>query len=351
MTETPVVINGHFRKQDVTGVQRYAREVVRGFRQKAYPHRYVEPPASIASNTLRQLWMQTVMPLKIRGDELLWSPTNIGPVFNENQVITLHDISDQLYPQWFEDRYTRWRSLILPPLLKRVKGIITVSEYSKRTINEQFPQTKGKVQVIYNGVRTDHFYPREQEETDALRKGFNLQKPFILTVGSIDPRKNIDGILEAWNRLPADITEEVELVIAGGSIHTFSFEVDRDIAESVRFLGYVSDDVLPGLYSAAELFVYPSLFEGFGLPVLEAMACGTPVVTSNTSALKELAQGYALTVNPRKPEEIAGAIDHMIGSEELCEDLAHRGQQYAQGFQWNAAADKTYEYLVQKYRE
>lgn len=346
-----IVINGHFRQQRMTGVQRYASEIIREFERKKLPHRYVGPPASLRSDALRQLWMQGVMPLKIADDDLLWSPTNIGPAFHRNQVVTLHDIADRLHPEWFDARFVRWRSLILPSLLKRVKGIITVSEFSRQTIIEKFPQAEGKVKVIYNGVRTDHFYPRRDKEIAALRKEFELHKPFVITVGSLDPRKNINGMLKAWNQLPAAFRKETELVVVGGKPHTFAFRIEEVADPSVRFLGYVRDQALPGLYSAAEAFIYPSLFEGFGLPVLEAMACRTPVVTSNTTSLMELAENHAVTVNPHEPEEIAEAVSRVRGSAELRHHLAGRGYRYAQNFQWSKAADETYEFLMTKGQE
>src|SRR5699024_269987 len=123
MKELPLVINGHFLPQTIAGVQRYAYEIIRQFKKQRHSFRYVKPPGSLRSDMLRQLWMQGAMPFKMEGEELLWSPTNIGPVAKKNQVITLHDISDQLYPQWFDRKYVQWRSFILPPLLKRVKGI------------------------------------------------------------------------------------------------------------------------------------------------------------------------------------------------------------------------------------
>ncbi|HLR24628.1 MAG TPA: glycosyltransferase family 1 protein [Fodinibius sp.] len=348
MKEFPLAINGHFLPQTVAGVQRYAYEIIRQFEQQGHSFRYVKPPGSLQSDTLRQLWMQGVMPFKMKGDELLWSPTNIGPVAKKNHVITLHDISDQLYPEWFDRKYVQWRSFILPPLLKRVKGIITVSEYSKQTILEQFPFTKGKVKVIYNGVETDHFYSRDRQEIAALRRKFDLHKPFVITVGSLDPRKNLNGLLEAWNQLPEMMRKETDLVVAGGGMKTFAFEIKEKIDNSVRFLGYVPDADLPGLYTAAEAFIYPSLFEGFGLPVLEAMACRTPVITSNSSSLQELADGYALTVDPHNSTAIAQALQRMLDSRKLRNELVEKAYSYARGFKWSVSAKKTYDYLKER---
>lgn len=346
-----IVINGHFKAQQATGVQRYAREIIKEFDRKGWDYRYVDPPQKLASDKLRQLWMQGGMPFQLSGAELLWSPTNIGPVFCRNQVLTLHDISDQLHAEWFDAQYVGWRSVVLPPLLKRVKGIITVSEYSKQTIIEQFPYTRDRIEVIYNGVRTDHFYLRPQEEIDVMKEKHKLQKPYVITVGSLDPRKNINGLIAAWNRLPERIRNEMELVIAGGEASKFAFQMEEEVDDSVRFLGYVPYEELPALYSGAIIFAFPSHFEGFGLPVLEAMACRTPVVTSNTTSLKELAEGYALTVNPKEPLEIASAIHKLLDSKEDRKQLTEKAYYYAQDFQWSRTAEKTRQYLVQKGQE
>ncbi|MGK7371039.1 MAG: glycosyltransferase family 4 protein, partial [Candidatus Halalkalibacterium sp. M3_1C_030] len=268
MSAVPFIINGHFRKQQVTGVQRYALELLKEFDRMEVSYSFAEPPENISSDTLRQLWMQFVMPLKLHKNSMLWSPTNIGPVYHKNQVVTLHDIADQLYPRWFSSKYVNWRRLILPKLIKNVKGIITVSEYSKQTILEKYPEANGKIKVIYNGVRTDHFYPRPTNEVEAVKQEFNIDKPFICTVGSLDPRKNISGLIKAWNMLSSEIRAELDLVIAGGAADKFQFKLEEKVDPSVRFLGYVDYTMLPALYTASEFFVYPSLFEGFGLPVL-----------------------------------------------------------------------------------
>ncbi len=180
-----LVINGHYKQQRVTGVQRYANEIVAQFRKYDLHFGWVEPPQSLSSDALRQLWMQAVMPAKIPNDKLLWSPTNIGPAMCENQVLTLHDIADQVHPEWFDSKYVQWRKLILPRLLSRVRRVITVSEYSKQSIAAHFPSADGKIDVVYNGVQTDVFYPRTKQEINQVRAAHNLNKPFVLTVGII----------------------------------------------------------------------------------------------------------------------------------------------------------------------
>lgn len=345
MSETGIVINGHFKNQQITGVQRYALEIIKEFDKLGQSYGFISPPDMLASDKLRQLWMQSVLPVKIADDQLLWSPTNIGPVFCENQVLTLHDISDQLHPVWFDPLYVKWRKVVLPKLLKRVRGIITVSEFSKRSIIDRYPFASEKIKVIPNGVRTSHFYPRDSEEISAIKEELQLHKPFIVTVGSLDPRKNINGLLKGWNSLPPDMRKEVELVVIGASAKKFNFHLDEEVDTSVRFLGYMDYKKLPAVYSGAMAFVFPSLFEGFGLPVLEAMACQIPVITSNSTSLKEIAGNRALMVNPEIPIEIGNAIQQLIESEDLRHTIGQKGYDYVQSFGWEKTAKQTWGYL------
>lgn len=341
MRACKLLINGHFRQQRITGVQRYGHEIIAQFDKKDIPYSWVLSPKTLPSDVLRQLWMQSFMPLKVPKGKLLWSPTNIGPVLCENQVLTLHDIADQIHPEWFDDKYVQWRKIILPRLLKRVRRIITVSHFSRASIIERFPQTQGKIEVIYNGVCTNHFYPRSEDEINILKRTLNLQKPFVLSVGSFDSRKNLNGLIKAWQMLPGWVHKEMDLVIAGAPAPKFSFRHGKNYKESVRFIGYVNDEQLPALYSAAQIFVYPSLFEGFGLPVLEAMACSTAVVTSNTTSLKELADHRALSVSPHEPEAIAEAVKTLLERNIVRKQYAAKGQNYANTFGWDKTAVQT----------
>lgn len=347
MNNRRLVINAHYKGQPVTGVQRYAIEILDQFNRLGVSYRPVEPPGRLNSQIARQLWMQAFMPGKISDGELLWSPTNMGPVACSRQVVTLHDISDQLFPHWFSRKYVTWRKVMLPGLLSRVSGIITVSEFSKKTIIERYPQAEEKIRVIPNGINRDQFYPRPEPEQEKAARKFGLEKPFAVTVSSLDPRKNIGGLIKTWHTLPESVRREMDLVIIGEKADIFTFELDDEIDSSVRFLGYVDHDHLPQLYSLARFFVYPSLFEGFGLPVLEAMACRTPVITSNTTSLKELAAGRAITVDPADSEALAAAILEMAESEAVRTRYAEEGYRYAKTFSWQSAARETLAFLDQ----
>ncbi len=346
MRPPSIIINGHFLQQPVTGVQRYANEVISQFNQKDISFNWIQPPKGLDSASLRQLWMQSAMPFKIPKDSVFWSPTNIGPVFCKNHVLTLHDIAAQLHPEWYDKKYVKWRAWVLPNLLKRVQRIITPSNYAKQKILEHYEQAEGKTEVVYNGVNPDLFYSRSRNEKDAVRGEYNLEKPFILYVGTLSAHKNTDGLLEAWQSLPKSLHKEISLVIAGKPNPNIVHQKNDKRLNSVQFIGYVAKEHLASLYSAAKLFTFPSLHEGFGLPVMEAMACGTPVITSGTTALKEIA-GPSLTVDPHSTDDLRNAILELIRSPAQREKMSEEGLRWASNFTWEKTAEKVWQILSQ----
>jgi glycosyltransferase involved in cell wall biosynthesis len=340
MISENIIINGRFLTQPVTGVQRYAREVISQFNRQDVTVGWLKPPDILRSAALNQLWIQSVMPFNISKDAVLWSPTNIGPVFCKKHVLTLHSIAEQVHPELYDKKYVAWRKWILPGLLKRVRKIITTSRYSRQTILDYYKQAQGKTEVIYNGVDLDLFCPRNCTEKRSIRQEYNLKKPFVLNVGTLSTLKNTNGLLKAWQLLPKTTRKELDLVIAGKPEKNIAYKFDKNRMRSVRFIGYVGGEELAALYSAAQLFVFPSLYESFGLPVLEAMACGTPVITSNNTALNEIA-GPAVIVNPNSIDEIRDSIQHLVNSPKKLQKMSAEGNAWAARFTWKKTAEKT----------
>lgn len=340
-----LVINGHFKGQPVTGVQRYAIEILNEFNKNEISYELINPPGNLNSQAIRQLWMQSVLPIKLSNNQFLWSPTNTGPALKSKQVITLHDIADQLYPQWFSKKYVIWRRMILPGLLKRVEGIITVSEFSKKTIVERYPFTNGKVEVIPNGVNHEHFYPRPNEDVKKVQKQFKIYKSYAITVASLDPRKNIEGLVKAWNQLSESFKDNFDLIVVGGEDQLFKFSLSESPHHSIKFLGYVDSEFLPALYSSANLFIYPSLFEGFGLPVLEAMACGTPVLMSDSTSLSELAGDHVYTFHPKEIDELVEKIEYILSNYNEAVQKKKRAEEFSKSYTWSKTAMQTYNYI------
>lgn len=343
-------VNGRFLTQRMTGSQRYAYEVVRRLVQNRdaenvrvfVPSRGASHPRELGSVTcpagiLRgHPWEQLELSrLSNRSGGVLWSPVNVGPVGAECHVVTIHDVFSIRFPQWVGRGFHLWYSFLLPRLAAAAQHIITVSQYSKQAIVEALNVPEEKVSVVYPGV-DESFSTADSEETLRVRQRYGLPKDFILTVGSLEPRKNLDRVVEAWLRL--EEAEKPPLVIVGGlgSQRVFG---DYDAAEllrrdNVKLLGYVPEEDLPGLYSSATVFVYASLLEGFGLPPLEAMACGATVVTSRTSAMRETSGSQAFTVEPTSIDSIAEGITQAYQSNRTAAEKSALAESVMTRFDW-----------------
>lgn len=341
-----VYINGHFLSQRVTGTQRYAREILAGFDRGGYPYTILQasPPFS-STKVTRHLWEQVLLPRKLEKDAVLWSPTNTGPVYAGNHVITLHDVSDFYNPEWFSSYYVYWKKVLVPRMISRASMVITVSEFSKTIICQYLNVSPQDVHVVYNGVDTSRFKPTDSASIKKIGAKYDLSTPYFLTLGSLDPRKNFGRLAEAWNLcIEKEGLRGYSLAIAGGHHSNFkNFEITK--SASVKLLGYVDDEDLPALYSGATGFLLPSLFEGFGLPVIEAMACGTPVLTSNTTALDEIAGDAAIKVSPENVDSIQKGIMELVESPRLRSTLTDKGMDRVKLFDWNKTASAIYRYL------
>lgn len=318
-----VVINCRFLTQRLTGVQRYALELTRrlgGLDQDGRLHLYappmpeVDPSLGLRVETVGmgrgQFWEQVSLGLAAnRPGRVLWSPCNTGPLIARNHVVTIHDLFAIEHPEWVGRAFHEWYAFMLPLLARRVRQIVTVSEYSKSRITEVLGVSQDKVTVVYPGV-DEAFRPVAEEAKEALREKYNLPPDYILTLGSLEPRKNLDRVIAAWSILPPD--ERLPLVVAGGAGSNRVFGryslADRPLSNEVKFLGYVPDADLPALYSAASVLVYASLAEGFGLPLIEALACGARAVGSKTTAMPESAGELAVLVDPLDEQSIAEGI-------------------------------------------
>ncbi|MEM4301926.1 MAG: glycosyltransferase family 1 protein, partial [Candidatus Caldarchaeum sp.] len=226
-------------------------------------------------------------------------------------VFTLHDLIFLFHPETHKPLNRWFLTLLMPRFLRAADAVIAVSECTKRDAVRAYGIPEEKITVIYEGV-SPRFRPANPEAVQAVRAKYGLPEHFILYVGTIEPRKNLVALLEAYAAILTRNTQHaIRLVVVGkkGWLYEGFFRRLRelDLEERVHFTGYVPDEDLPALYSAADLFVFPSLYEGFGLPVLEAMACGVPVVCSNTSSLPEVAGDAALLVNPTDVQALAAA--------------------------------------------
>lgn len=326
----------------LTGVQRYAREILD---QSPGFFRHIEP-----GRPLRGLqghaWEQTVLPLRSSG--LLWSPGNTGPITKEDQIVTLHDVVPFDMPHTLDANFARVYQFLTPRLVRRVRKVITISEFSKAAILRHIDVDPDKIVVIPNGV-DGRFHPRGADEVSQARQQAGI--PFgryVLTLGSIEPRKNLVSLFKAWRRIESTVDDDIGLVVVGktGAANIFkSVDVDAGM-KRVHFTGHLPDAVLPAVYTGAMAFACVSVYEGFGLPPLEALACGVPTVASSTTALPEVVGDAALTVDPLDIDAIADALRTLIESGAERERLGRLALRQAARFSWTKTAELTRELLL-----
>jgi alpha-1,3-rhamnosyl/mannosyltransferase len=227
-------------------------------------------------------------------------------------------------------------------VLRSADGLIAISESTRNDAVRILGLREETIHVIYPGVSQAFFQP-PKSDIERVRQVYGLEKPYLLSVGCIEPRKNVERVLDAWAMLAPEVRRDVELIVAG-PLGWNSENVAARLrvpAGGVRYLGYIPEENLPALMAGAAALLYPSHYEGFGFPVVEAMAAGTPVITSNGSSLAEIAADAALLVDPRSTGEIAEAIRQILFSPGIVEQLRARGTERARQFQWSDCARKS----------
>jgi glycosyltransferase involved in cell wall biosynthesis len=256
---------------------------------------------------------------------------------------TIHDMTAWIFPEMHTQGTRDADHQFARVVLKRADGMIAVSENTRQDAIRILDLAPEKIRVIYPGVPASYFAARPVPRAPR-------QKPWFLFVGTIEPRKNIDGLLDAWSSLPSSWRREFELRLVG--MRGWSADPTlRRLAQlsgegdTVRYLGYVAEDELPAMTAGACALVYPALYEGFGIPLVQAMAAGCPVITSNVSSMAEVTAGAALLVDPRSQSEIAQAIRRIGESPSLRSELAERGRERARLFTWPRACAESLAYL------
>jgi glycosyltransferase involved in cell wall biosynthesis len=340
---TSIVANTRAIGARLDGVQRYAVEVLERLGDRAATIGPSQPLHGVRGH----LWEQTVLPRRLDG-RLLWSPTNSGPLAYRRQVLTLHDAVVLDHPEWFTSTYARWYRWLLPRLVRRVRSVITDSAFSKERIHATTGVDAAKIHVVPIGV-DPRFHPMPAHEVGRVRERYSIpSERYLLSLGSIEPRKNLLRLVDAWARAERSLPNDAVLVIAGGTGRSTIFrEVAFDRTPSrVYFTGYVDDEDLPALYSGALAFAYLSSYEGFGLPPLEAMACGVTVLTGDRTSLPEVVGDAGVMVDPFDVGAIAERIVSLVGDDGLRATLAARGIERARGFTWEQTAEATWAILA-----
>ena len=338
----PILINTRCQTAPLSGVQRYAGELQRRIGSGLQS---VAPPRPM-QGVRGHLWEQLVLP-RIARDAFLWSPGNSGPLTVRRQVLTIHDVASLEHPEWYSTPFAMWYRWMTLKLVHRVQRVITVSEFSKRRLVALSGVEESRVVVIPPGVNED-FHRRPSSEIEQVKRSLKIPSAhYVLSLGVREPRKNLRQLLVAWASCSPNLPDDVWLVVAGpgGSKRVFSDCGLGFVPSRVHFTGFVPDCDLPALYSGAVALVYVSLYEGFGLPALEAMACGTVPIISENAALPEVVGTAGLFVRPSDSEAIAACIKRIVREDGLRCKLQIAGVRHSVEFSWERTANLTWKIL------
>ncbi|MDI6840308.1 MAG: glycosyltransferase family 1 protein [bacterium] len=300
---------------------------------------------------IRRLMEQLLVPLlaqKYKID-LCHSINNVMPIFFQtNSILTIHDVTSFVLGKRFSKLKIFFLKKLVPYSAKLAKKIITVSNSSKEEIIKYCSVNGWKIKVIYNGVSNIF-----NLETGGCEK-WEKYKPYILYVGTIEPGKNVISIIDAFYKIQR-IHQEYKLILAGRKGWLYHNVLRRvfelSLNDKVIFIEKIDKNYLPSLYRCADVFIFPSFHEGFGLPILEAMACGTPVITSNTSALSEVAGNAAVLVDPYNVKDIVDAIQKVLTCTQFREELVAKGLERIKLFSWEKCAKETLKVYEEVYNE
>lgn len=334
-----IVINARFLTQPLTGVQRYAIEISLRLTKIDPSIRFVVPKNIIHHDLAKQLnaevigtstgyfWEQIELPnyLKKIGSPLLINFANMAPIFYTNKITSIHDIAFVKFPVGFSWKFKTIYKILIPLVIKTSRRIITISEFSKKEIMDYYKVDSKKIEVIQNGI-----------DKRFVKKDRKLDEQYILGVSSLDYRKNFKSLIDAYLKIS---NPSLKLYIIGEQNSTFQ-TMDIQNHANIHFLGRVSDEELIQYYSDAALFVYPSFYEGFGFPPLEAMACETPVVTSNATSIPEVCDDAAVYCDPNSIDDIKSKIELVLSDEALQKELMVKGLERVRMFSWEKSAEK-----------
>lgn len=354
-------VDASLLSEQVTGIGRYTDEILRrmvslGHEWFLYSHRplVVENwnfdnvhlrTGNIPKRFLRMLWLQSVMPFQVGRDriDLFWSPAHRLPSLlpaRIARVVTIHDLVWKHAGETMRP-LSRWLdATLMPEAVRRADRVITVSAHTAEDLLREMPDAQGKVLPIPLGVSP--LAPAAPRETLV---SLGLEDPYFLFVGTLEPRKNLARLLEAFSCLPDSLKHRAVLAIAGGKgwggVDVATIAEKFGVQDRVRVLGYVSEEQLATLYTHALFLAMPSLYEGFGLPLLEAMSRGTPALTSSCASMPEVAGEAGILVDPHDVDSVTQGLLELLGNEGQRSALASRARANAERFSWDRAAEET----------
>jgi glycosyltransferase involved in cell wall biosynthesis len=318
-------------RSETGGVERVAREMA--VRLPALrPDRYVViRPRPRLAHRAGHAWEQLALPVLARHTDLLYCPANLAPLASRRNAVVIHDVAALARPEWYGRTYVAWQRLVLPAIARRARLVLTVSEFSRNEIAERLGVPRESIAVVPNGVSED-FSP--DADPAPARTALGLDRPYVLALATRSARKNLSVLSTAERQLSE---RGIELVTAGSG-RGYLRGGERPPGRELR---YVAEELLPGLYAGARAFAMPSLYEGFGLPCLEAMASGTPVVAAQRGALRETCGNAALLADPDDAEGFADALVRAATADAERNRLIEAGRERAALFTWQRSAELT----------
>ena len=320
------------------------------FRQENVFFRHITPQQ-------RVMRILVGLPIQLAADSIdVFHCQYMGPFLAKTPyVVMLHDIIHEYMPEYFPKTLNRLMRISYPVSAKRAGRILTVSEHSKNDIVKYYKIPEDKIIVTYDAVSDDFRPVMEKDKVEDVLKKYGIRGEYILYVGRLEPRKNLIRLLQAFNELMTNHNIRQKLVIVGMKYFQYEklFELVQvlGLQDKVIFTGRVEDQDLPSVYNGATVFVYPSIAEGFGIPPLEAMACGVPVISSNTSSLPEVIGDAGILVDPFNVHDLAAEIHKVLSDKDLQKSMKMRGIIQAKKFSWETSARKTLMVCRELYEE
>jgi glycosyltransferase involved in cell wall biosynthesis len=352
-----IFINGRFLTQPITGVQRYAIEVLKSFDylisqgniNKDHYTLVILTPQNIKYNlTLEhfeirkvgnlkgQLWEQLELPFFSFG-RLLLNLCNTAPITKSKQIVTIHDAAASANKSNYSYAFRTWYQILHHLLPLFTKQFITDSIFSKNELMKYYPIKDERIKVIYLGK--EHILAQNKND-EFLKKNQLINNPYILAVSSLNPNKNFKGIIQSLKYINSN---DFNLVIVGAKDIPIYKETSITSSERIKFVGYVEDDELKALYENAICFIFPSFYEGFGLPPIEAMSCGCPVIASNKASLPEVLGDSVLYCNPEDPKDIAKNIEKLVEDKQAQEYYREKGFIHSSQYSWNKCSTELFQ--------
>lgn len=360
-----IAVHGsHLCQEREDGNQTYILNLFRAIKnidtENEYIFYYNKPSSKIveASNFQHKvhqakfMWTQRVFPFLLTQDkpDVLFMPIQMLPFLKsrkQKSVVTIHDLAFLLYPETFPAKDAFLHKLYVREAITKADHLIAITEATKQDIIKFYQIDSSKITVIYHGVDKVRFRLMQEGENtlvDNVKSKYNITKPYILYIGNVQPRKNIQGLIKAYQKLRKTTDHNYQLVIAGAKawlVENVMKEIGDDYRKDIIFTGRFEDRELAPLLWGADLFVLPSFYEGFGLPILEAMACGVPTVVSNTPSLVEVGGDASLSFDPHNIDDMAKVLDNIISNPNLRQEMRDNGLKRVAEFSWNRCAQET----------